>query len=66
MLDKEVLNKVEWKDLKMLNFLEMFIENKLITTVLSVFWIVLIINAFNFLDNMDGASAGIALKLTCQ
>ncbi|MHC4114718.1 MAG: MraY family glycosyltransferase [Planctomycetota bacterium] len=39
---------------------EFFIENKLITTLLSVFWIVLIINLFNFLDNMDGASAGIA------
>ncbi|MHC5145740.1 MAG: MraY family glycosyltransferase [Planctomycetota bacterium] len=44
---------------------EMFIENKLITTALSVFWIVLMINAFNFLDNMDGASAGIALIATC-
>ena len=44
---------------------EMFIENKLITTVLSVFWIVLMINAFNFLDNMDGTSAGIALIATC-
>ncbi len=40
---------------------EMFIENKLITTALSAVWIVLMINAFNFLDNMDGASAGIAL-----
>ena len=44
---------------------EMFIENKLITTVLSVFWIVLMINAFNFLDNMDGASGGIALIASC-
>jgi UDP-GlcNAc:undecaprenyl-phosphate GlcNAc-1-phosphate transferase len=43
----------------------MFIENKLITTILSVFWIVLMINAFNFLDNMDGASAGIALIASC-
>ncbi len=40
---------------------ELFIENKIVTTVLSAFWIVLIINAFNFLDNMDGASAGIAV-----
>ncbi len=39
---------------------EFFIENKVITTILSVFWIVLIMNAFNFLDNMDGVSAGIA------
>jgi UDP-GlcNAc:undecaprenyl-phosphate/decaprenyl-phosphate GlcNAc-1-phosphate transferase len=44
---------------------EMFIENKIVTTALSVFWIVLMINAFNFLDNMDGASAGIALIATC-
>ena len=28
---------------------------------MSAFWIILIINAFNFLDNMDGLSAGIAL-----
>ncbi len=40
---------------------ELFIQNKIITSVLSAFWIVLIINAFNFLDNMDGASAGIAV-----
>lgn len=46
-----------WADVRV----EMFIENKFITTALSAFWIVLMINAFNFLDNMDGASAGIAL-----
>ncbi len=40
---------------------EFFIHNKIITSLLSAFWIVLIINAFNFLDNMDGASAGIAV-----
>jgi len=39
---------------------EFFLENRVLTSVLSAFWIVLIINAFNFLDNMDGASAGIA------
>lgn len=44
--------------------LEMFIENKLITTALSALWLVLIINAFNFLDNMDGVSAGIAIIAT--
>ncbi len=38
-----------------------FIENITITTALSAVWIVLIINVFNFLDNMDGASAGIAV-----
>ncbi|MBN2018701.1 MAG: undecaprenyl/decaprenyl-phosphate alpha-N-acetylglucosaminyl 1-phosphate transferase [Sedimentisphaerales bacterium] len=40
---------------------ELFIQSKLVTSLLSAFWIVLIINAFNFLDNMDGASAGIAV-----
>jgi UDP-GlcNAc:undecaprenyl-phosphate GlcNAc-1-phosphate transferase len=44
---------------------EFFIENKIITIILSAFWIVLIINAFNFLDNMDGAAAGIAVIATC-
>lgn len=40
---------------------ELFIHNKVITSVLSSVWIVLLINVFNFLDNMDGASTGIAL-----
>lgn len=40
---------------------ELFIESTLISSLLSAFWIVLIINSFNFLDNMDGASAGIAV-----
>ena len=39
---------------------EFFIENVYMTSALSAFWIVLIINAFSFLDNMDGLSAGIA------
>ena len=40
--------------------IEFFIPSRIVTTLLSAFWIVLIVNAFNFLDNMDGASAGIA------
>ena len=39
---------------------EFFLESKAVASVLSAVWIVVIINAFNFLDNMDGASAGIA------
>ena len=39
---------------------EFFIENGMITSLFSAFWVVLIVNAFNFLDNMDGLSAGIA------
>jgi UDP-GlcNAc:undecaprenyl-phosphate GlcNAc-1-phosphate transferase len=44
---------------------ELFIENKMVTSILSAVWIVLIINAFNFLDNMDGASVGIAAIISC-
>jgi UDP-GlcNAc:undecaprenyl-phosphate GlcNAc-1-phosphate transferase len=44
---------------------ELFIENTVVTSILSAFWIVVIINAFNFLDNMDGLSAGIAAIATC-
>lgn len=44
---------------------ELFIENKIITSIFSAVWIVLIINVFNFLDNMDGASAGIAAITSC-
>ena len=40
---------------------EFFLESKAVASVLSAVWIVLIINAFNFLDNMDGASAGMAV-----
>lgn len=37
-----------------------FLEAPWITTVLSVVWIVGLVNAFNMLDNMDGLSAGVA------
>jgi len=36
-----------------------FIDNGFITWVITVFWIVLLINAINFLDNMDGLAGGI-------
>ena len=44
---------------------EFFIQSKIITSLLSAVWIVLIINAFNFLDNMDGLAAGIAVIASC-
>jgi len=37
-----------------------FIPYPLVTGVLSVLWIVALINSFNMLDNMDGLSAGVA------
>ncbi len=44
--------------------IELFIESRVITSLMSAFWIVLICNAFNFLDNMDGLSAGMAAIAT--
>jgi UDP-GlcNAc:undecaprenyl-phosphate/decaprenyl-phosphate GlcNAc-1-phosphate transferase len=38
-----------------------FAPQPIVGQVLSVFWILVLINSFNFLDNMDGLSAGIAL-----
>jgi UDP-GlcNAc:undecaprenyl-phosphate GlcNAc-1-phosphate transferase len=40
---------------------ELFIESRIVASILSAFWIVLLINAFNFLDNMDGLAAGVAI-----
>ncbi len=40
--------------------LSLFIDIPLVTAGLSVLWIVLLINAFNMLDNMDGLSGGVA------
>ncbi len=37
-----------------------FISDPFVSTGLTVFWIVAIINAFNIIDNMDGLSSGIA------
>lgn len=54
-----------WADVRV----ELFIQNKIITTLMSAFWIVLLMNAFNFLDNMDGLCAGIAaisLSVLCS
>ncbi len=54
-----------WADVRV----ELFIHNKFLTTLMSAFWIVLLMNAFNFLDNMDGLCAGIAaisLSVLCS
>ncbi len=39
---------------------ELFIESRILRGIITVVWIVGLINAFNFLDNMDGLSAGVA------
>jgi UDP-GlcNAc:undecaprenyl-phosphate/decaprenyl-phosphate GlcNAc-1-phosphate transferase len=38
----------------------LFIDHQLINFCLTLFWIVLITNSFNLLDNMDGLSGGVA------
>jgi len=40
--------------------LTLFLDMPLLTALLSVVWIVGLINSFNMLDNMDGLSAGVA------
>ncbi|MBX3413664.1 MAG: undecaprenyl/decaprenyl-phosphate alpha-N-acetylglucosaminyl 1-phosphate transferase [Pirellulales bacterium] len=40
--------------------LTFFVEQPIITSVISVFWIVALINSFNMLDNMDALSGGVA------
>ena len=41
--------------------LTLFIEGVPLGQVLSILWIVVLVNAFNFLDNADGLSSGVAL-----
>lgn len=50
---------VVWADIRSLTFLG-YVPSVLAT----VFWITAITNAFNFLDNMDGLSAGVAAVAT--
>jgi len=38
-----------------------FVNSALIGGIVSVLWFVILVNSFNFLDNMDGLSGGIAL-----
>lgn len=40
--------------------LSLFLQPLWLTLILSVFWIVGLVNSFNMLDNMDGLSAGVA------
>lgn len=42
----------------------LFIESKIIGAIISVFWIVGITNALNFMDNMDGLSCGVSFILS--
>ncbi len=46
--------------------LSFFIPSPLFSVVITVLWMVVIINAFNFLDNMDGLTTGIAIICSCM
>ena len=45
-----------WYDIR----ITVFVESALFSWVATVFWLLLITNAFNLLDNMDGLSSGVA------
>ncbi len=47
-------------DTRLLTMLDAFPAGHLLSVALTVLWIIVITNAFNFLDNMDGLSAGVA------
>ena len=51
-------------DVRALTFLDKFGLGPIPSIVLTVLWITAITNAFNFLDNMDGLSAGVAAVCT--
>jgi UDP-GlcNAc:undecaprenyl-phosphate/decaprenyl-phosphate GlcNAc-1-phosphate transferase len=46
--------------------MSLFIDAPLLTGFFSVLWIVLLVNSFNMLDNMDGLSAGVAAIATAM
>ena len=41
-----------------------WVESRLLNSVLTIFWVVGLTNAFNLLDNMDGLLAGVAVVVT--
>ena len=55
---------VTWFDVRALTFLDKLGAGRVPSIVMTVLWIGAITNAFNFLDNMDGLSAGVAAVST--
>lgn len=47
-------------DTRLLTMLDAYTAGRALSIALTVLWIIVITNAFNFLDNMDGLSAGVA------
>ncbi|MFA9478722.1 glycosyltransferase family 4 protein [Phycisphaerales bacterium AB-hyl4] len=55
------LGLVVLADMRVLTLLDVYgVPGTALSIVLATTWIVVIVNAFNFLDNMDGLSAGVA------
>lgn len=59
-----VAGLVLWADLRAVTFLDQYGMGIWPSVVITTLWIVAISNAFNFLDNMDGLSAGVAAVCT--
>jgi len=55
-----ITSLILWADLRALTVLDKLGLGKWPSVILTVLWIAGITNAFNFLDNMDGLSAGVA------
>jgi len=51
-------------DVRAMHFLDAVVGGAWLSWLLTVLWIVAITNAFNFLDNMDGLSAGVGAVAT--
>ncbi len=52
---------IPFREMRILSVLDkQFGTHSLISTILAILWIGVITNAFNFLDNMDGLSSGVA------
>lgn len=39
----------------------LFVDNVVFHYLVTLFWVILLVNAFNFIDNMNGASAGLGI-----
>lgn len=55
---------VWWADLRALTVLDQYTGGRAASILITILWIVGITNAFNFLDNMDALSAGVAAVCT--
>ena len=55
---------IPFESMRAMTFLDAHVGGPWLSYLVTIFWIVAITNAFNFLDNMDGLSAGVAAICT--